>query len=213
MEDLAPAAAYGHKLPAAMQAFGIVTPCRRGQQIYAREDPVDSWYHVISGLARKSTVFSDGRRRIVDFLVPGDFFGFSARRERDFDVEAVTDGTVVAAFPRRRLEALADTDRDVARLLRDLACETISRLQGRILILGRVTAMKKVGAFLVEMARRSHDATVVDIMLTMSRYDIADYLGLSVETVSRAMTVLQHRRCIELRGNHLIKILRLEELD
>lgn len=212
-DGLEPIPGRGRKLPAAMEALAVATRCRRGEQIYAREDPTDSWYHVVSGMARKSIVFSDGRRRIVDFLYPGDFFGFSARPERDFDVDAVMEGTTVAVFPRGALETLADNDQEIGRLLRDVAYESISRLQGRILILGRVTAMKKVGAFLVEMARRCYDTAAIDVMLAMSRYDIADYLGLSVETVSRAITTLQHRRCIELRGNHLIKILRLEDLD
>lgn len=204
-------ASDGRKLPPAMEALSVAIRCHRGQHIYACQDPADSWYHVLSGMARESIVFADGRRRIVDFLFPGDFFGFSIRQERDFDVDAIVEGTTVAVFPRGELEALADTDHEVAHLLRDVAYESIARLEGRILILGRVTAMKKVGAFLVEMARRCYDASAADVMLTMPRYDIADYLGLSVETVSRAITMLQNRRCIELRGNHLIKILRLEE--
>jgi CRP-like cAMP-binding protein len=192
--------------PTGLESLAVITRCHRGQQIYRREDPVDHWYRVLAGMARKSTLFPDGRRRIVDFILPGDFFGFSAREERYFDAEAVMDGTLVAAYSRRAVETLAETDGDVARQLRELAFESISRLQSRILILGHVTALEKVRAFLVEMAKRS-DADGVGVLLQMSRYDIADYLALSVETVSRAMTHLRHRGSITLQGRHQVKLL------
>jgi CRP/FNR family nitrogen fixation transcriptional regulator len=187
-----------------LDAMAVTTRYCRGQRIYAREDPVDHWYRIVAGLARKSTVFTDGRRRIVDFMLPGDFFGFSARRERYFDVEAVLDGTDVSAYPRCAIEARAETDPDIARQLRALAFESISRLQARILILGRVTALEKVRAFLVEMAERGDTN---DVLLQMSRYDIADYLAVSVETVSRAITHLQHRGSIALEGKHQVKLI------
>lgn len=191
----------------AIEGLAVKRCCERGDQIYGREDPVDRWYQIVAGMARKSTIFPDGRRRIVDFLMPGDFFGFSSREQRCFDVEAVSDGTVVAAYSRREIEQLAETEPAVGRLLRDLAFESISRLQARILILGRVTALKKVGAFLIEMADRRSSRPDVPVVLNMSRYDIADYLALSVETVSRAITQLQAQRCIALRGKHAIQLL------
>jgi CRP/FNR family nitrogen fixation transcriptional regulator len=194
------------KAPIGLDALAVVTRCCRGQRIYAREDPVDHWYRIVSGMVRKSTIFADGRRRIVDFLLPGDFFGFSAREERHFDAEAVLDGTVVAAYPRRAIETLAENNPDVARQLRELAYEAISRLQARILILGRVTAQEKVRAFLAELAERG-DTNGAGIVLHMSRYDIADYLAVSVETVSRAITHLQHRGSITLEGKHQVKLI------
>lgn len=196
----------------AMESLAVSRPCDRGDQIYSREDPVNSWFRIVSGMARKSTIFADGRRRIIDFLMPGDFFGFSARERRYFDVEAVTDRTVVAIYSRRAIEQLAETDAYLARLLRDLAFESISRLQARILILGRVTALRKVGAFLVEMADRSSNRPDVPVFLTMSRYDIADYLALSVETVSRAITHLQDEGSISLEGKHEIRLLDRDRL-
>lgn len=196
----------------AMESLAVSRPCNRGDQIYSCEDPVDSWYRIVSGMARKSTIFADGRRRIIDFLMPGDFFGFSARERRYFDVEAVTDRAVVAIYSRRAVEQLAETDAYLARRLRDLAFESISRLQARILILGRVTALRKVGAFLVEMADRSSNRPDVPVVLMMSRYDIADYLALSVETVSRAITRLQDEGSIALEGKHEIRLLDRDRL-
>jgi CRP/FNR family transcriptional regulator, nitrogen fixation regulation protein len=113
-------------------------------------------------MAMKSTLLVDGRRRIIDFLLQGDFFAFSARDECHFEVEAVTEDTIIARHPRRRVEALADSSDKVGQCIRHLAFESRSRLQARILILGRVTATKKVSAFLLELAQRSfNEATIV----------------------------------------------------
>jgi CRP/FNR family nitrogen fixation transcriptional regulator len=193
------------ELPACLEALATTNRWHRGQQIYSREDPVRCWYRIVGGMARKSTLLSDGRRRIVDFLLPGDFFGFSARPERYFDVEAVVE-TSVACYPRQRVEMLADSNVDVARRIREKAFESISRLQSRLLILGRVTAIEKVSAFLMELAERSSRSGSRVVILQMSRYDIADYLALSVETVSRSLTDLQHRRAIVLLGKHRVQI-------
>jgi CRP-like cAMP-binding protein len=197
----------------AMDLLATRARLRRGETIYAHEDPVAQWYCIVSGIARKSTLLSDGRRRIVDFLLPGDFFGFSAREQRFFDVEAIVDDTVVASYSLSRMELLADVEREVARLIRQMAFESISRLQARVLILGRVNARKKVCAFLVEMAERSHRDPTEVVDLPMSRYDIADYLALSVETVSRALTELQFRHAIELTGRRRVTILDRDQLE
>jgi CRP-like cAMP-binding protein len=188
-----------------MEALAATNRWHRGQQIYCREDPVRYWYRIVAGMARKSTLLSDGRRRIVDFLLPGDFFGFSIKPERFFDVEAVVE-TSVACYPRQRMEMLADSNPEVARRIREKAFESISRLQSRLLILGRVTAIEKVSAFLMELAERSSRGGDRVVILQMSRYDIADYLALSVETVSRSLTDLQNRGAIVLLGKHRVQI-------
>lgn len=195
-----------------MESMALCTACHRGQEICRQADPTEHWYRVISGMGRKSILLIDGRRRIVDFLLPGDFFGFSARDERAFDVEAVIEGTVVARYPRVQMEALAETHPEVGRLIRQMAFESISRLQARVLILGRPTAMAKVCAFLIEMAIRSPEPRALIVALPMSRYDIADYLALSVETVSRALTELGRRGAINLTDKHRVMITSLARL-
>jgi CRP/FNR family nitrogen fixation transcriptional regulator len=195
-----------NELPA-MEALMTLRRCRRGEEIYGREDPADYWYRVAWGMARKSTLLSDGHRRVVDFLLPGNYFGLSAgARRRNFDVEAVIEGTTVACFPRRHLEALADSDPEVGRFIRQVAFETLLRLQARILILGRTTAPEKVRAFLVEMGQRSREGGAEAVVLQMSRYDIADYLALSVETVSRALTRLKVLGAIVVADKHHLTI-------
>jgi CRP-like cAMP-binding protein len=155
----------------------------------------------------------DGRRQIVGLLLPGDFFGFTVGEEYDFSVEAVMEGTVLASYPRRRAEMLADSDSRLARELREVAFEALSRLLAQLLILGRVTASEKVGSFILEMAARMSDGHADRVVLPVSRYDIADYLAVSVETVSRSLTDLKQRGVISLSGTRIVKIVDREALE
>lgn len=181
--------------------------CRRGEEIYAPDDRADYWYRVIAGMARKCGVKADGRRQIIDFLLPGDFFGLITRQEHRFSVEAVADGTEVARYPRGKIERLADFDVQIGRRIREAAFEAISRSQSRMLILGRMSALEKVSAFLIEVAERSRPGARDAVVLTMSRYDIADYLGLAAETVSRTLSDLRQSGAIRLEGAHRVSIL------
>jgi CRP-like cAMP-binding protein len=190
-----------------IQPLAAVRACRRGEAIYPRVDPAEYLYRVVSGVARDCALLADGRRQIMAFLMPGDFFGFAARNEHEFAIEAVIEGTVVARYPRERVEMLVDTNPRLSRRLRDMASEAIARSQSRLLILGRLSALERVAMFLIEMAERSV-ATVADaVVLPMSRYDIADYLALSVETVCRTVTELKRRGVIALAGPHCVKII------
>ena len=179
----------------------------RDQEIYGPTGAEEHWFCILSGAARKYLLLADGRRRIVDFLLPGDFFGFRARHTEFFAADAIVAGTEVARYPRRGVEAAADSDPRLARQIREVAFESISRSQARLLILGRVTAREKVHAFLDEMAHRSFDGRTNAVVLPMSRYDIADYLAVSVETVSRALTDLKRRGTIRAAGTRRIEIL------
>ena len=191
----------------ASDCLAATTRYRRGEEVYAPEDPAEHWYRVISGMARKCAIKADGRRQIVDFLLPGDFFGLITRHQHRFAVEAVTDGTEVARYPRGKIERLADFDPRVGRLIREAAFEAISRAQARMLILGRMSAHEKVGAFLIEMAERSQGEAREAIVLSMSRYDMADYLGLAAETVSRTLSDLRRSGAIRLESAHRVRIL------
>jgi CRP-like cAMP-binding protein len=154
---------------------------------------------------------ADGRRQIVDLLLPGDFFGFVASLEYNDTVEAIVGGTVTAAYPRRRVEALADQDPQLARGLRLLAFEPLARMQAHLLIVGRITALEKVGSFLLEIADRLSEEQA--LVLPVSRYDMADYLSVSVETVSRALTDLKRRGLIELSGPRRVRIIDRDALE
>lgn len=196
-----------------LESCAVRIECRPGQPIGGRGDPHDYWYRVVSGVARKCLVLPNGRRQIVDLLVPGDFLGLATREESYFALEAVVDGTVVASYARRRVEELGNGDPRVASEVRDLLLRTIGRLQVQLLIMGRKSATAKVGAFLLSMEERLACAGAGRIVLPMSRYDIADYLAISVETVSRAVTGLKRRNAISLAGSRHLRILDHVVLD
>ncbi|MCU1279326.1 MAG: hypothetical protein JWM53_2872 [bacterium] len=191
-----------------LDSFATTRRCHRGQEIYGQEDPAGSWYRVIAGMLRRFSVRADGRRQIMDFLLPGDFFGFANGHEHHgCSVEAVAMGTVVACYPRRRAEMLADSDPRIGQFIRQKAFDAIVRLQAQIRTVSQTRAPEKVGSFLLDMAARGHCGAKDKFVLPMSRYDIADYLAVSVETVSRAMTDLKDRGAIALTGTRRVTII------
>jgi CRP/FNR family nitrogen fixation transcriptional regulator len=196
-----------------LDRFAVITTFHRSQEICSQGRPADNWYCVVSGAARRCVIRLDGRRRIVDLLLPGDVFGLVAGDEYDYTIEAVAEGTVVASYSRWRVEMLADSDPRLAREIREVAFAALARLQAQLLILGRVTALEKVGSFILEMATRLSAERGNSIALPMSRYDIADYLAVSVETVSRSLTDLKHRGVIKLSGTRGVRIVDRDALE
>jgi CRP-like cAMP-binding protein len=191
---------------AALERLAILARYEPGESIYRCNDSIEHWFRIVSGAARKSAMSDDGRRHIVDFIFPGDLFDFGAFGSRQFCVEAIVPGTVIARYPRRSVERLADSDPHIARNIREAAFESIGRLQRRMIILGRATALEKVSTFLLEMSDRSLTAPTHAMLLPMSRYDIADYLAMAVETVSRTLTELRARQTIAFRSVRQVRI-------
>jgi len=179
--------------------LGIVSCFKVDSVIYDCGERADFWYQIVSGAARKCVFTLDGERQIVDFLTEGDLFGFDSREIHHFRVETIVSGARIARFPRRAAEQMADSDARLARRLRELAFESVSRIQRRMLILSRATALEKVSGFLLEMADRG---TMRDLAVTlpMSRNDIADYLAMAVETVCRALKQLREHSLIRTGG-------------
>lgn len=190
----------------AIQSIAHVRRFRREQDIYSQEEKSDMWYRVISGAARKYLMRADGRRQIVDIHLPGDFFGFTTRKRHQFGVQAIAEGTLIACYPRQRAEALADTDPAIAREIRAQSFEALERLQEQALIVGTMTAQEKVRSFLLYFCNRLADAREEGVALPISRYDIADMLGISVETVCRAFTELREVGVISLQGPRRIRL-------
>jgi CRP/FNR family transcriptional regulator, nitrogen fixation regulation protein len=201
-----PAVVSPGKPPNALERLAVAERYKNGEAVYRCNEPIDYWYRIVGGAARKCSSTADGYRHIVDFLLPGDLFGFGARGVRPFCVEAIVPGTLIARYPRQNAERLADSDPQVSREIREAAFDSIARLQRRRVILSRTSAIERVGAFLVEMADRGHTGPSETVSLPMSRYDIADYLGMAVETVSRALTELRTRRAIALNGVRRVRI-------
>jgi CRP/FNR family transcriptional regulator, nitrogen fixation regulation protein len=196
-----------------LDAIAAIRPCHMRQEICRQGQMANTWYRVLAGAASCCIIKSDGRRQIVDLLFPGDFFGFTACAEYDYSVETAASGTIVAGYPRKRVETLADSNPKLTRQLRQIAFDALSRRQEQLLIVGRVTVPQKVGSFILAMADRLSQDRTDRVTLPISRYDIADYLAVSVETVSRALSDLKQRGLIRFTGTRDIQIVDREALE
>jgi len=191
----------------AFEALATHVRFEHGDSIYQSASSEDFCYRVLSGAVRKCAVTSGGHRRIVDFLLPHDLFGLGEDRRHRFALEASVNDTTIARYPRSFIERLADSDPRVARQIREAACASIDRLEGRMLILGLGRARERVCAFLLDLAGRlDHRRSEAEICLPMSRYDIADYLAMAVETVSRVLTQLRLEGVIYLSSQRSVRI-------
>ena len=168
---------------------------------------------VEAGLVRKYVIHANGQRRILDLLMPGDFFGFTQDAGFDYSLQAISDGTRVARCRRVRLLELAARDPLVDQLLHDRSHQAIARLESHLLAQGRTKAPEKVGAYLLTIAKRLGTPVARSIELPVSRYDIADHLGIAVETVCRAITDLRHAGAIAFETPRQIAILDAECLS
>ena len=160
---------------------------------------------VLSGAVRKYSVRSDGHRQIVDLLVTGDFLCL-APMSSAFALEAVSNQTRIACFRRGQIAALAEAHPVIASLIEERAADAIKRLENHLLVQGRTTALDKVGGYLVVMCERMANAEDKALLLPVSRYDIADHLGLAVETVSRTMTALSRDGVIAMTSPRHVEI-------
>jgi CRP/FNR family transcriptional regulator, nitrogen fixation regulation protein len=183
-----------------LESMSTIARFSPGELIYLRGDPADFWYRILSGACRKCAYGFDGSRQIVDFPRPGDLFGYDAQEVYAFSVEAI------ARYPRHNAERVADSDPQVARRIRELAFGAVVSVQRRLLILGRATALEKVSSFLLEMADSFRANSGGAVTLPMSRYDIADYLAMAVETVSRVLTGLRDKGAIQFDGCRRLRI-------
>ena len=162
----------------------------KGIEIFGEAEPADYICQVIAGAVRSHKLLSDGRRQIGAFHLVGDIFGLENGNFHRFTAEAIVDSTV-RLMKRESLERVAKTDPAIVRTLLSMTTETLQHAENHMLLLGRKNALERVAAFLLEMHRRLSPAGV--IALPMSRRDIADYLGLTIETVSRSLSVLQKK--------------------
>ena len=176
-----------------MHLMGAIMSYPRNAEIFGENEPADYLYKVISGSVRTYKILNDGRRQIGGFYLSGDIFGLQFGEEHSFSAEAITDAKVLV-IKRSALTALAGRNAVIARELFALTGRELRRVQDRILLLVK-SAQERVASFLLEMADRAATGNVVE--LPMSRQDIADYLGLTIETVSRTLTCLESTAAIE----------------
>ena len=187
----------------------------RGAEIFGEAEPAEYIYQVIDGSVRSYKLLSDGRRQINAFHLLGDIFGLEAGATHRFTAEAIVD-TTVRLVKRISLTHIAETDATVARDLLNMTANNLQHAEDHMLLLGRKTSLERVAAFLLEM---DHRLTAAGVMaLPMCRRDIADYLGLTLETVSRALSVLQDMGILGFLGQTQRQIVlldrpKLSELD
>jgi CRP/FNR family nitrogen fixation transcriptional regulator len=169
----------------------------RGAEIFGESEPAKYVYQVVEGAARSYKLLSDGRRQIGAFHLVGDIFGLENGATHRFTAEAIVDTTVRLA-KRLSLEHVAREDALVAHDLLSMTTSNLQHAENHMLLLGRKTSLERVAAFLLEMDGRLSAAGVM--ALPMSRRDIADYLGLTLETVSRALSNLHEKGFLDFLG-------------
>ena len=177
-----------------IELMGAAMPFARNGEIYGENEPAEYLYKVISGAVRTYKVLNDGRRQIGAFYLPGDIFGLEIGEVHSFSAEAIVECKVML-IKRSSVVALAGRSHDVANQLWTMTAKELQRAQAHIMLLIK-TAQERVAGFLLEMAARTPGCT--EIELPMSRQDIADYLGVTIETVSRMLSRLERAAIISM---------------
>jgi CRP/FNR family transcriptional regulator, nitrogen fixation regulation protein len=178
----------------AMEVMGSQMKFAPNEEIFGEGEPAEYVYKVTKEAVRTYKILCDGRRQIGGFYLSGDIFGLEIGKEHQFSAEAINDARVLVVR-RSAVISLAESDRDAARELWSLTGRELNRVQEHLLLLVK-SAQQRVACFLLEMSARL--AATDAIELPMSRQAIADYLGLTIETVSRTMTQLVSEQVIRL---------------
>jgi CRP-like cAMP-binding protein len=181
----------------ALAPFGTTVAYERNRTIYFEGDEAEHCFRVRSGTVRLCKVTEDGRRQIIAFLRVGDLFGWFEEGAYRFSAEAVSD-VVVEKFQRRRIDRATTESPALGRGIIAMLSSQLAGAHQHAVLLGRMTAYERVASFLLDLARRGRQAPQGDriVGLSMNRRDLADYLGLTVETVSRVMNGLKRKGII-----------------
>ncbi len=176
-----------------------------GQTLFYEGDEADRVFNVATGTLRLSKLLADGRRQVTGFALPGDFLGLAADGTYTCSAEPVTD-VGICRFDARKFADLCGRYPDLERRLLEKARDELVAAQEQMLLLGRKTPIEKIASFLLDLSRHSTawGLPASPVLLPMSRADIADYLGLTIETVSRTFTKLRSLGAIELPESHRV---------
>ncbi len=194
---------------------GTVVSCRKGQTLVEEGHRAAYIFKVVSGALRTVRFLPDGRRHVASFHLPGEFIGLADDGLYGHSVEALSDARLVR-YTRTSFEATLERDPGAGRRLFDVMRKELAAAQDRLLLLGRKTAAERLATFLLTLIDRksdSHGAGDREIELPMNRSDMADYLGLRIETVCRLLTDLKHRHIIDLPSIHSVVVLRRDLLE
>ena len=187
----------------ALGVDGVRMRYGRDEEIFGESEPVTCIFRVLKGVVRTYRILADGRRQIAEFFLPGDVFGLEAGLEHRTSAEAVSDCEVLA-MRRSVLAERASTDSSAAHKLWALSLHHLQRSEEHMLVLGRKSACERLAWFILDMSARIPAPDCVDLLV--SRQDTADYLGLTIETVSRSMTQLQDEGLITLASARRVQL-------
>ena len=190
----------GHSSPRQVESIGGAVLYPRDVEIFGESEPADYFCKIVSGAVRTYTILADGRRQVSAFFLRGEFFGLEANETRTSSADSIIDSKVLV-IKRSIAMQLAQTDEEIARQIWTIWDEElrISQAHGSLLV---KNAKERVAAFLLEMADRFSGADHVE--LPMSRRDIADYLGVTIETISRMLADLESHGAISLAGSRRV---------
>jgi CRP/FNR family transcriptional regulator len=183
-----------------------------GEVLFAEGDETESIYEVVRGTVRLYKLLLDGRRLIIAFLTAGHLLGLALDGVCVYTAEAVTDVTV-CRYNRMAFERLVDDVPGLAKRLLAVTSDELRAAQERMLLLGRKSATEKVASFLALMAEQQGSDDAEEVAIPMTRSDIADYLGLTIGTVSRTLTKLIRQGVIELPRANRIEIRDRDDLE
>lgn len=195
-------------LDQAFERHGAPMTCRRDEEIYAQDDVVERLYRVVKGVVRTSRLTADGRRQVGDFYYPGDIFGLEPGPNHRFAAEALCDCEIMAV--RRGAVRAVAGEAEFDRAILEAQRLEMERLQEHVVLLGRKGARERVAGFLMSIAQRQGDDQA---HLPMGRQDMADYLGLTIETVSRMLTQLQGEAIVEFPSSRRFQVRRWTALE
>jgi CRP/FNR family nitrogen fixation transcriptional regulator len=192
-----------------MRRLGLRATYAKDEEIFAQDEDADMIHLVVSGAVRTSRLLSDGRRQIGSFYYPGDLIGLETGPAHRYSAEALSDGVEVLIVRRSALKTFAG-DGQLDRAIWEATRRELERAQDHILVLGRKSACERVASFLIDQAQRGGERGGA---LAMSRQDMADYLGLTIETVSRMLTQLQGASVVKFESCRTFKVTRWEALE
>ena len=200
-----------HATPAiadVMARLGLRMTFGKDEEIFCQDEDADLIYIVVSGAVRTTRLLSDGRRQVGSFYYPGDLVGLQTGDTHRFSAEALSESTLLV-IKRSSLKTFAG-DEEIDRAIWEATRRELERTQEHLLGLGRKTACEKVASFLMDLAAREDSD---EIALPMGRQDMADYLGLTIETVSRMLTQLQGASVVEFEGCRRFRVKRWDALE
>jgi len=200
---------------AQLKYLGWTLKLSPGQTLFHEGDPTTRVFTLTRGTLKLYKLLADGRRQVTGFMHPGDFLGISVDDEHAFTAEALEDSQL-CWFPRNRFDDFIEDHSAMERELYHMAAHELAETQQQLVLLGRKTAIERLASFLLMLSARAERSTGNQsrlVRLPMSRSDIADYLGLTKETVSRVLSNLKRDRVVRLEALDLIQILDREALE